>query len=108
MGFKESSGLYQAKNQAFVKELELNLSWGKKKIVRLAAHIQSADLNYHVGKKTTGLKQMQLQGSLHIESLSNWQKEEKKVSAFNLWGFGQSKPMGAVYVSILADRANHY
>lgn len=41
----------------------------------LAAHIQSVDLSYHVGKKTRGLKQLQLQGSLHTESLSNWQKE---------------------------------
>lgn len=41
----------------------------------LAAHIQSVDLSYHVSKRTIGLKRMQLQGSSHTESLSNWQNE---------------------------------
>lgn len=60
----------------------------------LAAHIQSVDLSYHVGKKTIGLKRMRLQGSSHTESLSNWQNEEGKGFSIQSAGFWSVKAHG--------------
>lgn len=60
----------------------------------LAVHIQSVDLSYHVGKRTIGLKRMQLQGSSHTESLSNWQNEGGKGFCIQSVGFWSVKAHG--------------
>lgn len=64
----------------------------------LAAWIQSVDLSYRVGKKTIGLKQMQLQGSSHTESLSNWQNEGEKGFLHSVCGVLVSQSPWVQYV----------
>lgn len=63
-------------------------------------------LSCHFCRKPTGLQQMPAaRFTTHCETVRA--AEMKNVSIFNLWDFGQSKPMGGRHVSTLLDSTNH-